>query len=78
MSLDQFAKALIVDEEFARRLSELRKIRHRATEVEALAAVEPEKYSKRLRCLRVEAVFLERELDSLVGRIQRRLLGGAN
>lgn len=78
MSLDRFAKALIVDEEYCRRVSEIRKIRHRAAEVEALAAVEPEKYGKRLRCLRVEAVFLERELDSLVSRIQRRLLGGSN
>lgn len=75
--MNDFAAALLADEEFARRVSELRKIRHRIPELERLAPIDV-RWARKARLLKIEEAQLARDLEALAGRIQRRLYRGDN
>lgn len=75
--MNDFAEALIRDEEWLRRSAELRKIRHRIPELDVLATHDV-RWARKARLLRIEEAQLARDLVALAGRIQRRLYRGDN
>lgn len=80
MMAAEYVEALLRDEEFQRRVSELRKIRSRIPELDVLSRGCPERpdYARKARLLRIEEAQLARDLESLAARIQRRLWKGDN
>jgi len=78
--MNDFAEALLRDEEWLRKSSTLRAIRHRIPELDVLARGCPDRpdYARKARLLRIEEAQLARDLVSLAARIQRRIWKGDN
>ena len=75
--MNDFAEALLRDEEWLRKSSTLRAIRHRIPELDVLATHDV-RWARKARLLRIEEAQLARDLVSLAARIQRRIWKGDN
>ncbi len=78
--MNDFAEALLRDEEWLRKSSTLRAIRSRIPELDVLARGCPDRpdYARKARLLRIEEAQLARDLVALASRIQRRIWKGDN